>query len=464
MQIVDPTTSQEILSARKVRFDLDVWELFNRICMLENITVDSPKINLLRDANGAWNVEKLVKSVRSGKKKTSSSKQVSWLKFGTIRVYNCSISIHDALVDKQLSVNNLGATVDVVSKKATVHPATLLLGESHYQIQVEVTDFTTPRIVGKLSADVLNIDEIVSLFTRSKTSAEQSTSPKSSTQPGFSAEVVVKADSMRFGKLKTGAVSTIWRTSDRKQEFSPFHLDAFGGELEGVFDLTILENGTSWHINFTGKELALELVCDQFLEEGTIKDEAKGLLSAKGTLRGVASRKREAAWRSLGGEFTFEAIDGVIKKSPFNNIILIMQLPVDVLFVPEETLVDKILETAKTKGHNLVDTRVTFKKVDGTFHIADGVAHTKDSHFAGKTFDLLWEGDIDLAEKQIDMHIRAVPIGPVGLVLPKVPVVGKELEKAEKSAFSLMFSARGPLAKPELHLSPMDKLKPKEKQ
>ena len=141
MQIVDPTTSQEILSARKVRFDLDVWELFNQICIIEHITVGSPKINLLRDANGAWNVEKLVKSVRSGGKKTSSSKQVSWLKFGTIRVDECSISIHDALKGKQLSVNNLGATVDVVSKKATVHPATLLLGESHYQIQVEVTDF-----------------------------------------------------------------------------------------------------------------------------------------------------------------------------------------------------------------------------------------------------------------------------------------------------------------------------------
>ena len=463
MQIVDPTTSQEILSARKVRFDLDVWELFNRICIIKNITVGSPKINLIRDANGVWNVEKLVKSVRSGEKKTSSSKQVSWLKFDTIRVDDCSISIHDALADKQLSVNNLGATVDVVSKKATVHPATLLLGESHYQIQVEVTDFTTPRIVGKLSADVLNIDEIVSLFTRSKNSAEQSASSKASNKPGFSAEVVIEADSLRFGKFKTGAVSTIWRTSGRTQEFNPFTIDAYGGNLRGRFSLDALKNGTTWSIDVNGENMLLEAVCDQFLK-GTIKDEVKGLLSAKGTLRCVASRKKEGVWRSLNGELTFEATEGWIKKSPINSIILITQLPVEVLLVPGVSLVDKILETAKTKGHNLVDTRVTFKKVDGTFHIADGVAHTKDSHFVGKTFDLLWKGDIDLVKKQIDMQIRAAPIGPVGLVLPKVPVVGKELEREKDYVFSLTFSARGPLSKPELHLSTVDKLKPKEKE
>ena len=220
----------------------------------------------------------------------------------------------------------------------------------------------------------------------------------------------------------------------------------------------LLEAQNTAHRN--GEEMDLELVCDQLLEEGTIKDEAKGLLSTKGTLRGVASHKREEVWRSLNGKFTLEAVDGVIMKSPFNSIILIMQLPVEILFVPGETLVDTILETAKTKGYNLVDPRVTFKKFDGTFHIADGVAHTKDSHFVGKTFDLLWKGDIDLAGEQIDMHIRATPIGPVGVILPKVPVVGKELESARESALSLTFSARGPLSKPELHLSPIDKLKP----
>jgi hypothetical protein len=52
----------------------------------------------------------------------------------------------------------------------------------------------------------------------------------------------------------------------------------------------------------------------------------------------------------------------------------------------------------------------------------------------------------------------------VPLLYTKVPFIGKKLEKAKESTFSLTFSARGPLAKPEVHLSPMDKFKPKGKQ
>ncbi len=65
MRVVEPLTSQEILSARRVRFDLDVWELLNRVCVIEDITVDSLTLNLIRDANGEWNVEKLIGRMKS---------------------------------------------------------------------------------------------------------------------------------------------------------------------------------------------------------------------------------------------------------------------------------------------------------------------------------------------------------------------------------------------------------------
>ena len=464
MRIADPTTSQEILSASRVRFDLNGMALLKGEVVIESIAITSPKINLLRDVNGAWNVGELVKGLRPGGKKNGGSKKKSWLKFGTIRVDDGTISIHDALTDQQLSVTNLGATLDVVSKKVTIHPATLLLGESRYQIKAEVAGFSSPSIVGKLSADVLNIDEIISLVTGLKTSAEPSAPPKSSNKPGFSAEVVVEADSMRFGKFTTGTVSTVWNASAEKQEFSPLHLEAFGGELEGVFDLIIEDNNTSWHIDFTGKEMALKLVFDQLLE-GTIKDEAEGLFSTKGTLRGVASSEGEKMWRSLNGEFTFEATEGAIKQSPLlNSMVLAMQLPVSLLLAPGISLVDRLLETAKKQGRNLVDMRVQFNSINSTFYIDGGMAHTEDSHFDGKTFHLLFTGGIDLAEKLMDMKIRATTIGPAGLVLSKIPFVGKKLEKLRKKIFSITFNAEGPLAEPELYLYPWHKHTPKENQ
>ena len=429
--------------------------------LLKIIALTSPKINLLRDVNGAWNVGELVKGLRPGKKKKGGSKKKSWVKFGIIRVDDGTVSIHDALTDQQLSLTNLGATVDVVSKKASIHPATLRLGESRYQIKADVTGFSSPSIAGKLSADVLNIDEIIGIIAGLKTGAEPSASPQSSGEKGFSAEVAIEVDQMRFGQFTAGAVSTVWQASGSKQAFSPFHLKAFGGELNGVFDLTIGKNDTSWQIDFTGEKMALALLFDQFIEDA-IKVGAQGLLNAKGTLRGVASSEGEKMWRSLNGELTFEATEGAIKGSPLlNSIVLAMQLPVSVLFAPEVSLVERLKETAKKKGRNLIDNQLEFKKIDSTVHLVDGIAHTDGSHFEGKTVDLLFTGDIDFVEKQMDMKIKAATVGPVGLVLPKVPIVGKELEKARESAFSLTFSASGPLDEPKLHLSPMDSLKSK---
>lgn len=464
MRMVNPATSKEILLTPRVRFDLSVKDLMRGVLVIKDISVSSPKLKLIRDTNGVWNVGGIVKGLGSGEKKKGSSEKKSWLQFGTIRVDDGTITIHDALKDQQLSVNDLGATVDVVRKKATIQTTTLLLGESRYRVKADVTGFSSPSIVGKLSADILNIDEIVRFIAGLMTGSEPSGSSPSSGKKGFSAEVAIEADQMRFGNFTADAVSTVWKASGSKQAFSPLHLELFGGELKGVFDLTMEENGTGWHIDFTGKEMDLALFFDQLLEGGTIKDEAKGLVSAKVTLRGVASPDEEKMLRSLNGEFTFETAEGTIKNSHLlNTIVIAMQLPASILFHPGVSLVDRLGETAKKQGRNLVDMRVLFNSITGTFHIDDGVAHTKDFHFEGKTFQLLATGEIDLAEKQLYMKTKVTNIGPVSLVLSKVPFIGNELEKARKTVFLINFNVDGPLADPELHLYPWHKHKPKEK-
>jgi len=99
MRIADPTTSREIVSASGVRFDLNGMALINGVVVIESIALTSPKINLTRGTNGAWNVGDLVKGLRSGKKKKGGNKKKSWLQFGTIRVDEGTVSIHDALTD-----------------------------------------------------------------------------------------------------------------------------------------------------------------------------------------------------------------------------------------------------------------------------------------------------------------------------------------------------------------------------
>ncbi|MBW1839717.1 MAG: AsmA-like C-terminal region-containing protein [Deltaproteobacteria bacterium] len=354
-------------------------------------------------------------------------------------------------------IRDLHGKIEMVNDRANVHSASFVFGESLYQMQAEIADFNNPRIIGQLSTDALDINEIVSEFAKTKTSAEKSTSSKAVPQPDFSIEVLVEAGAMCFGKARTGAVSTIWRTSGRAQEFAPFHIDAFGGELKGVFDLAVLENGNSWAVDLSGEDMALEVIFDQLLE-GKIKGEPKGLLSAKGNLSGVASRKKEDMWRSMDGTLTLTATDGEIKQSPlFNSMLLAMRFPTG-------SIANILLDTVKTRGRALDVTRMIFKKVDGTFQLTDGLARTEDLFFDGETVDLLFKGDLDLVREQMDMKIKATtPTGSIGSLLHKVPVAGKGWDRAKKSVLSLSFIARGPISNPKVQLSAVERFKPERK-
>ena len=53
LRVVDPPSSREILSAEQVRFNLDVWELFKRRVVIQNITVNHPALTLLAMPRGS---------------------------------------------------------------------------------------------------------------------------------------------------------------------------------------------------------------------------------------------------------------------------------------------------------------------------------------------------------------------------------------------------------------------------
>jgi hypothetical protein len=378
--------------------------------------------------------------------------------------YRGNATIEQATLIAQLlkePVRDLDARIEIADQHADLPSASFAVGESRYQLQAEVSGFSVPRITGRLYTDALDINEIVSAFAKQKPGGKKTTSSKTPTRPNFSIELLIEADAMCAGKFRTGAVSTIWHTSGRIQEFYPIAIDAYRGNLRGGFYLALLGNNAYWVSDFSGQNMNLEVVVDHLLEE-TIKGDVKnGLLSMEGTLSGVASRKREDVWKSLDGELKVRMIDGEIKKSPmFNSIMLATQLPVSVLLTSKAFSVNSLLETAKTRGRTLLDNPVIFKKIEGAFRIDTGVAHTEDLYFEGKTADILFRGDLNLVNEQIDMRISVAPIGPTGSILRKVPAIGKRMDRSIKSIFSLSFIAQGSISNPGLRLSTVDTLKP----
>ena len=153
--LVASSTTHEMLSAQAVRFDLNVRELFNRKCVIENITAHSPTLNLIRDTNGAWNVEELIRRVRLKEKKDDTTQPVNWLEFNRIRINNGSISSHDTLSDLQLRIQKIAATIYIKENKIDIDSASILLSPAvEVELSGTVSHFTTRNPALDLKAKV----------------------------------------------------------------------------------------------------------------------------------------------------------------------------------------------------------------------------------------------------------------------------------------------------------------------
>ena len=362
---------------------------------------------------------------------------------------------------------DLGARINVANQKAAVHAASFSFGESICRVEAEVTDFSKPQVVGQLNTDILDINKLIDAFSTSEANAQESTSSEATTLPEFSVEMMIRADEMVAGKVRTGAVSTIWRTSGRVQRFDPVQIEAFGGGLRGKFELSILKEGTSWATDFNGQDMRQEDILAQLREE-TSGAEVTGLLSAQGNLTGRAASEDEEVWRSIKGELGFTITDSKFKQSPlFKSMLLATPLSVGIFLVPgirEITLLSTLISAARSKGRTLNANQFFFTRIDGTFHLADGLAHTDDSSFAGETVDLLFKGDIDLVKQHYGMRVKATPVGSIDSLTRKLPFVGKQLDKAKRSVLSYSFNVSGPILKPEAQLTSVEELEPKEEE
>ena len=65
LRVVDPPSSREIVSAEQVRFNLNLWELLKRRVVIEDITVNAPRLDLARDAQGKWDIENFIERMKA---------------------------------------------------------------------------------------------------------------------------------------------------------------------------------------------------------------------------------------------------------------------------------------------------------------------------------------------------------------------------------------------------------------
>ncbi len=358
--------------------------------------------------------------------------------------------------------DKVNASIEAINNLVVIPRVSFFLGESPCHGKAEITIAGYPQINGQLYTAGLDIDALIRAFRKPEKSPQEPP-PEPDAAPAFSLDIAVDTPFLCFGKLRTGAVSTLWHTSGRFQKFEPLYADLFGGTLDGAFHLSCQRGGTTWFSSFTGENMDIEALCAQFFTGKTIAT-AKGLLRAQGWLRGSASSKKEEAWQSMQGDLRISAAEGEIRQSAlFNSILLALRFSQGIVPIPgirDLNIITILRDVAKTLTRTLDVSRMVFKKIDGSFTITDGIARTEDLYFVGDDADFAFKGAFDLVRAEMDITINVIPTGTIDSLVQKIPLVGKHLDRVKKATLSFNLIARGPFAKPDVQLRAIDKILP----
>ncbi len=358
--------------------------------------------------------------------------------------------------------DKVNASIEAINNLVVIPRASFFLGEFPCQGKAEITIAGYPQITGQLYTAGLDIDALIRAF-RKHEKPPQEPPPEPDAAPGFALDIAVDAPFLCFGKLRTGAVSTLWHTSGRFQKFEPLYADLFGGTLDGAFHLSCQRGNTTWFTSFTGENMDIEALCAQFFTGETIAT-AKGLLRAQGWLRGSAAGKKEDVWQSMQGDVRISASQGEIRQSAlFNSILFALRFTQGIVPIPgirDLNIITILRDVAKTLTRTLDVSRMVFKKIDGSFTITDGIARTEDLYFVGDDADFAFKGAFDLVRAEMDITINVIPTGTIDSLVQKIPLVGKHLDRVKKATLSFNLIARGPFAKPDVQLRAVDKILP----
>lgn len=360
-------------------------------------------------------------------------------------------------------VRNLYASFAVRDNRASADAASFSFGTSTFHANAEIQDIRNLHITGSVRTRTLNVNELVDAVKK-QANASDSPSPAENAKPdALSLSLLVEADSVYAGSFRTGPVSTVWTFENKVHKFDPLTLESFGGTIKGNFVLDASNETTSWSAQFDGRKMKLEQLMAQ-LQPGKAK--VTGDFEAKGQLSGPVGGTKEEMLRGICGQVDFTAEKGEIKQyTLLKNIFLLMQLPVGTLLIPgvrEVMIANTLFDAAKTRGRSLDPNNIAYEKIKGSFSVSQGTAHTDSLCLESGVADLLFAGNIDIPQNQMDMTVRATPLGSIGSVMNSIPIAGKELKKMKDAVLSTDFIVRGPVSDPDVHLKVAEKLLGKE--
>lgn len=159
-----------------------------------------------------------------------------------------------------------------------------------------------------------------------------------------------------------------------------------------------------------------------------------GTLDLDGVISGM-SQNPAGAMSTLEGSCTISVRDGILSKATILSKIFSL-LNVYRIFRQDYT--------------DLLEKGLHYDKIDGSIKIEQGIARTEGIVLDSASMKMHGVGELDIANRVVDMEIAVQPLETVDKVLGKIPIVGTVLMGKEGAFIVTYYKLQGPLNDPQL--------------
>lgn len=286
-----------------------------------------------------------------------------------------------------------------------------------------ISDFL--EIKGKVSASVINWDEISKLF--SKKATEKTPTIK------LKADINAEVDLLYYGNLRLeqiGALITLEETEEVRIEVWKghyCHLDLTGLIKAGKDKLAL-------HVSVQGENQDLNNLFYCLSEK-------HGLFEANYSLKGEfkAEGRENPLQENSAGHLEFHSEKGRIYK--FTLLAKIFSLL-------------NVLELLKGRLPDLSKEGLYYKHFNVSANLKNGILAIDSSVIDSPAMKIVGQGTINTADSELKMTILVAPLRTIDTVLSKIPIFGRILTGKSKTFISVPLEAKGPIQNPDVKLLP----------
>jgi uncharacterized protein involved in outer membrane biogenesis len=112
VSVTDNETSTKLVSIRKVRIDLNLWQMFKGNYIIEKISMNSPSISVTRSIDGSWMLPGMILASTPKKEEPEKRTESVSAEIGNIRIRSGNLRLQDEASGFVAVVRNIDGTVD----------------------------------------------------------------------------------------------------------------------------------------------------------------------------------------------------------------------------------------------------------------------------------------------------------------------------------------------------------------